>query len=50
MNRLHRESGEERAEPLPFQQYQRCTPLPQVIPGGIGTRPKAGGAHEFKSF
>ena len=23
MNRLHRESGEERAEPIPFQQYQR---------------------------
>ena len=24
MNRLHRESGEESAEPIPFQQYQRC--------------------------
>ena len=23
MNRLHRESGEERLEPIPFQQYQR---------------------------
>ena len=23
MNRLHRESGEERPEPIPFQQYQR---------------------------
>ena len=23
MNRLHRESGEERAEPIPFQQYER---------------------------
>ena len=23
MNRLHRESGEERAEPIPVQQYQR---------------------------
>ena len=23
---------------------------PQVIPGGTGTRPKAGGAHEFNSF
>ena len=23
MNHLHRESGEERAEPIPFQQYQR---------------------------
>ena len=23
MNRLHRESGEERAEPIPFQRYQR---------------------------
>ena len=26
MNRLHRESGEERAEPIPFQQYQRWHP------------------------
>ena len=26
------------------------TLLPQVIPGGTGTRPKAGGAHEFNSF
>ena len=25
-NRLHRESGEERAEPIPFQQYQRWHP------------------------
>ena len=25
-NRLHRESGEERAEPVPFQQYQRWHP------------------------
>ena len=24
--------------------------LPQVLHGGIGTRPKAGGAHEFNSF
>ena len=24
--------------------------LPQAIPGGTGTRPKAGGAHEFNSF
>ena len=23
---------------------------PQSIPGGTGTRPKAGGAHEFNSF
>ena len=26
MNRLHRESGEERAEPIPFQQYQSWHP------------------------
>ena len=26
MNRLHRESGEERAEPIPFPQYQRWHP------------------------
>ena len=26
MNRLHRESGEERAEPIPFHQYQRWQP------------------------
>ena len=26
MNRLHRESGEERAEPIPFHQYQRWHP------------------------
>ena len=26
------------------------TLLPQVITGGTGTRPKAGGAHEFNSF
>ena len=26
MNRLHRESGEERPEPIPFQQYQRRHP------------------------
>ena len=26
MNRLHRDSGEERAEPIPFQQYQRWHP------------------------
>ena len=26
------------------------TLLPQAIPGGTGTRPKAGGAHEFNSF
>ena len=26
MNRLHRESGEERPEPIPFQQYQRWHP------------------------
>ena len=40
MNRLHRKAGEEHAEPVPFQQYPKMAPLlPQVIPGGIGTRP-----------
>ena len=29
---------------------QNGTLLPQVIPGGTGTRPKACGAHEFNSF
>ena len=50
MNRLHRESGEERAEPFLFQQNKDGTLLPQVIPGGTGSRPIAGGAHEFNSF
>ena len=27
MNRPHRESGEERAEPCPFQQYQKWHPV-----------------------
>ena len=49
MSRLHRESGEECAEPFSFHQYRRGTLL-QVIPCGTGTRPKAGGAHEFNSF
>ena len=34
MNRLHRESGEERAEPILFQQYQRWHPS-SVIHGGV---------------
>ena len=42
-NRLHRESGEERAEPIFFNNIRDGTLLPQVIPGGTGTRPKAGG-------
>ena len=46
-NRLHRESGEERAKPIPFNNIKDGTLLPQVIPGGTGTRPKARGAHEF---
>ena len=39
-NRLHRESGEEIAEPISPAQFWT---LPQAIPGG--TRPKVGGAH-----
>ena len=54
MNRFHRESGEEEvAESIPFQQnqsWQLAPFLPQVILGGTGTRPKAGGVHEFNSF
>ena len=33
-----------------FNNIKDGTLLPQVIHGGIGTRPKAGGAHEFNSF
>ena len=33
-----------------FNNIKDGTLLPQVIPGGAGTRPKAGGAHEFNSF
>ena len=33
-----------------FSNVKDGTLLPQVIPGGTGTRPKAGGAHEFNSF
>ena len=33
-----------------FNNIKDGTLLPQVIPGGTGTRPKAGGAHEFNSF
>ena len=50
-DRLHRESGEERAEPFfLFNSVKDGALLPQVFLGGIGTRPKAGGAHEFNSF
>ena len=36
--------------PFLFNNIKDDTLLPQVIPGGIETRPKAGGAHEFNSF
>ena len=36
--------------PFLFNNIRDGTLLPQVIPGGTGTRPKAGGAHEFNSF
>ena len=50
-NRLHRESGEERAEPIPFQQHQRWHPSSSNDSWWkLGPRPKAGGAHEFESF
>ena len=51
MNRLHRGSGEERAQnPFLFNSTKDGTFLPRVLHGGIGTRPKAGGAHENNSF
>ena len=36
--------------PFLFNSIRDGTLLPQAILGGIGTRPKAGGAHEFNSF
>ena len=43
MHRIHRESGEERPEPIPFHQYQRWHPSSSpVLPGGTGL--KTGGA------
>ena len=45
-NRLHRESGEEIAEPIYLHSNTGDGTLPQVILGGTGTRPKAGGAHD----
>ena len=39
-----------RRPPIPFSTIKDGTLLLQVIPGGTGTRPKAGGAHEFNSF
>ena len=47
MNRLHRESGEERPEPIPFQQYTKGgTLLLPVLHGGSGM--KTGGAHKLE--
>ena len=53
MHRLHRESGEERPEPIPFCQYQRWHSyqngirrlLHPVHHGGSGMT--TGGAHKF---
>ena len=36
--------------PFLFNNVKDGTFLPKVILGGTGTRPKAGGAHEFTSF
>ena len=36
--------------PFLFNNIRDGTFLPQVILGGTGTRPKAGGAHEFNLF
>ena len=36
--------------PFLFNNIRDGILLPQVIRGGIGTRPKAGGAHEFNLF
>ena len=49
-NRLYQESGEEVAQPILPNNIGDGTLLPQAIPGGTGTRPKAGGAHEFNSY
>ena len=38
MIRLHRESGEECAEPIPFQQYQRWHPSSSILQGWIGLK------------
>ena len=49
MNRLHRESGEERPEPIPVHQYQRWHSSSSSLPvqhGGSGM--KTGGAHIFE--
>ena len=47
MNRLHRESGEERPEPIPLQQYQKGdTRLLPVLHGENWD--KTGGAHFVK--
>ena len=45
MHRLHRESGEERPEPIPFYQGGIRRPLLPVPHGGSGM--KTGGAHNF---
>ena len=36
--------------PFLFTNIRDVTLLPQGVHGGIGTRPKAGGAHEFNLF
>ena len=49
MHRLHRESGEERLEPIPFYHYQRwhsSSSLHPVLHGGSGMN--TGGAHKLK--
>ena len=37
-------------KPCVLNNIKDGTLLPQVIPGGTGTRPKVGGAHGFNSF
>ena len=51
MNRLHRESGEERAETYSFSPISKVAPFfLKWFMVELGTRPKAGGAHEFIFF
>ena len=49
MNRLYRESGEERPEPIPFHQYQRWHSSPSSS-SSWWQREKTGGSHIFIFF
>ena len=49
MNRLHRESGEERPEPIPYFYTKGGIRLLLPVPHG-GSGMKTGGAHFFKKI